>query len=111
MGSPLSSPSLESVRRSSPPPAAGAGASRGLGFGDKVALPEARPLILRLRPALVLVFAALGVAVFDPIYAAATGEILEVVGVRLSVLAGALLAVAVVALVRELVREQRSGQA
>jgi Cu(I)/Ag(I) efflux system membrane protein CusA/SilA len=60
--------------------------------------------VLRHR-ALTLLVAALLVAVLDPIYAASTGEILEILGLRLSVFAGALFVVAVAVLVRELMRE------
>ncbi|MEO7033704.1 MAG: protein kinase [Polyangiaceae bacterium] len=55
---------------------------------------EARSLSRRLRPALALLGGAVLVALFDPIYAAATGEALQVVGLRLSVFAGALLVLA-----------------
>jgi hypothetical protein len=41
----------------------------------------------------------------DPIYAAATGEVMEIVGLRLSIFAGALLLVAVGLGVREALRE------
>jgi len=45
------------------------------------------------------------VAIFDPIYAAATGEVLEILGQRPSVLAGALLLAALGLAAREVTRE------
>ena len=45
----------------------------------------------RLRPAFALLAAAVSIAILDPIYAAATGEVLVVLGLRLSLFAGALL--------------------
>jgi eukaryotic-like serine/threonine-protein kinase len=64
-----------------------------------------RPLVHRLRPALVLLGAAIVIAMLDPIYAAATGEVLEVLGLRLSLFGGALLLLALALGVREALRE------
>jgi serine/threonine protein kinase len=55
---------------------------------------ERRSLARRLRLAIALFAAAISVAIFDPIYAAATGEVLEIAGQRLSLFAGALLLLA-----------------
>jgi serine/threonine protein kinase len=68
-------------------------------------LPQDRTLMRRLRLACLLIGAAVLVAILDPIYAAATGEAMEVAGLRLSVFAGALLLVAVGLGVREALRE------
>ena len=65
---------------------------------------EERPLSRRLRPAFALLGAAILVALIDPIYAAATGEVLEVIGLRLSVFAGALLVLALGLGTREALR-------
>jgi len=46
------------------------------------------------------------VAIFDQVYAAVAGEVLELAGLRMSVFAGVLLLLAVAAAVRELAREQ-----
>jgi hypothetical protein len=53
----------------------------------------------------VLLGAAIVIALLDPIYAAATGEILELLGLRLSVFAGALLLLALGLGIRESMRE------
>ena len=58
--------------------------------------------------ALLLVCAALLIAVLDPIYAAVTGEVLEILGLRLSLLAGILLLLALGAAVRELILEHEA---
>ncbi|HEX7451069.1 MAG TPA: hypothetical protein VF294_02230, partial [Polyangiaceae bacterium] len=94
-------------RASVPPPAPVSGGSIGTGFLTKLdlALPEERPLMRRLRPAFALLGAAVFVALLDPIYAAATGEILELLGLRLSVFAGALLLLALGFGIRESARE------
>jgi eukaryotic-like serine/threonine-protein kinase len=68
-------------------------------------LPRDRTLMRRLRLACLLIGAAVLVAILDPIYAAATGEVMEVAGLRLSIFAGALLLVAVGLGVREALRE------
>jgi hypothetical protein len=94
-------------RASVPPPAPVSGGSIGTGFLTRLdlTLPEERPLMRRLRPAFALLGAAVFVALLDPIYAAATGEILELLGLRLSVFAGALLLLALGFCIRESVRE------
>ena len=68
-----------------------------------------RAIFDRLKPALVAFSGALLVALLDPAYAAATGEVLTVAGLRLSVLAGALLLAALGLALRELVRGEDSG--
>jgi len=102
----VASPLPQAARRSNPPPATDSRAELEVGFVSKLDLthPEERSLFQRLRFALGLFGAALLVAVLDPIYAVATGEILQVIGVRLSVFAGGLLAVALVLALRELAR-------
>ena len=65
---------------------------------------EERPLSRRLRPAFALLAAAILVALLDPIYAAATGEVLQIIGLRLSVFAGALLVLALGLGAREALR-------
>jgi len=94
-------------RASVPPPSPVSGASMDTGFIGKLDLsfPEERPLMRRLRPAFVLLGAAIFVALLDPIYAAATGEILKLLGLRLSVFAGALLLLALGLGIRESMRE------
>jgi len=92
---------------SRPPPSADRSAPFEAGFVTKLeprTLPE-RSLLQRLRAAMVLFGAAILVAIFDPIYAAATGEVLEILGQRLSVLAGALLLAALGLAAREVTRE------
>ncbi len=71
----------------------------------ELVLPAERTLVQRLRPAFALLGGAIFVAILDPIYAAATGEVLEIVGLRLSLFAGAFLVLALGLAVRELVRE------
>ncbi len=90
-----------------PPPPPVAGAPFDTGFVTKVTLesPEDRPLARRLRPALGVLAGAIAVALFDPVYAALTGEVLEILGLRLSLLAGALLLLALGLGLRELARE------
>jgi len=66
---------------------------------------QERGLVQRLKAALVLLGAAMLVAIFDPLYAAATGEVLELFGRRLSFFAGVLLLVAFGLAVREVRRE------
>jgi len=80
------------TRNSRPPASADVSAPFETGFVAKIEphLPEERSLAQRLRPAIALLGAAILVASFDPIYAAATGEVLEIVGQRLSLFAGAL---------------------
>lgn len=85
-----------SIRNSSPPASAEVRAPFETGFVAKIEprLLEERSLAQRLRPAIALLAAAILVAIFDPIYAAVTGEVLEIVGQRLSLFAGALLLLA-----------------
>jgi eukaryotic-like serine/threonine-protein kinase len=94
-------------RASVPPPPPTSGGSLDLSFSAKLELnvPEERPLMRRLRPAFVILGAAIFVALLDPIYAAARGEILELLGLRLSVFAGALLLLALGLGIRESMRE------
>jgi len=66
---------------------------------------EERSLARRLRPALVLLVSAILIAIFQPIYAAATGEVLALFGQRSSLLAGALLLLALGLAAREALRE------
>ena len=102
----VASPLPQAARRSNPPPTTDSRSELDVSFVSKVDLtrPEERSLFQRLRFAIGLFGAALLVAVLDPIYAVATGEILQVIGVRLSVFAGGLLAVALVLAIRELAR-------
>ncbi|MEI9950458.1 MAG: serine/threonine-protein kinase [Pseudomonadota bacterium] len=97
-----------SARNSRPPPSADVSAAFEAAFVAKIdpKLLEERSLAQRLRPAAALLGAAILVAIFDPIYAAATGEVLEIVGQRLSLLAGALLLLAVGLAAREVAREK-----
>jgi serine/threonine-protein kinase len=94
-------------RASVPPPSPVSTGSFDASFVTKLDLsvPEERPLMRRLRLAFALLGAAVFVALLDPIYAAATGEILELLGLRLSVFAGALLLLALGLGIRESVRE------
>jgi hypothetical protein len=62
--------------------------------------------VQRLRPALAMLGVAIVLAILDPVYAVAAGERLMLGGQRLSLLAGAMLQLALVLGVRELVREQ-----
>jgi serine/threonine-protein kinase len=96
-----------SARHSRPPPAQ-VSAPFELGFVAKIdpKLLQERTLVQRLRPAVALLGVAILVAILDPVYAAATGERLLLAGQRLSLLAGALLLLAITLGVRELVREQ-----
>jgi len=93
----------------SPPrsPAPDANAAIETGFVAKIdpKLQQERTLLERLTPALALLGAAVLVAVVDPIYAAASGEMLTVLGLRLSLLAGILLLLALGLAVREVTRE------
>ena len=98
--------SSEPPRRASLPPPAPEPAVPELGFVARIErnLPQERPLLARLRWAFVALSAAVLVALIDPIHAALTGEMLVVFGLRLSVLAGALLLVALGLGARELLR-------
>ncbi|HEX3774341.1 MAG TPA: protein kinase [Polyangiaceae bacterium] len=69
------------------------------------ALAEEKPLLTRLRPALVLLGLSIALAIFDPTYAALTGEKLEILGARPSLFGGALLLVALALAGREVFRE------
>ncbi|HET7543283.1 MAG TPA: serine/threonine protein kinase [Polyangiaceae bacterium] len=95
------------ARRSNPSPSADVSAAFEAGFVAKIEprLPEERSLARRLRPAIVLLAAALSLAIFDPIYAEAAGKVFEIAGLRLSLLAGALLLFALALAGRELLRE------
>jgi hypothetical protein len=88
--------SSRDARHSRPPASADVRAPFETGFVAKIEarLPEEPSLGQRLRPAIALLAAAILIAIFDPIYAAATGEVLEIVGQRLSLFAGALLLLA-----------------
>jgi hypothetical protein len=90
-----------------PPASADTSAPFETGFVAKIdpKLYEERSLAQRLRPAIALLSAAIVTAIFDPIYAAATGEVLEIGGQRLSLLAGLLLLLAVGFGIREMTRE------
>jgi serine/threonine protein kinase len=97
-------------RRRSVPPAAlpsPSGASLDTGFVAKIDIrvPEEQPVVRRLRPALILLAVSILIAVFDPIYAALTGEVLEVLGVRPSLFGGALLLLALALGGREVFRD------
>jgi serine/threonine protein kinase len=98
-------------RRSVPPPAAPAAAPNAgapeTGFVAKIAIqvPEEQPLLRRLRPALALFVVSILIAIFDPIYAAITGEVLEVLGGRPSLFGGALLLLALALAGREVFRD------
>jgi hypothetical protein len=102
------SSSGRSTRHSRPPPSADVSASFEASFVSKIdpRLLEERTLVQRLRPAIALLSAAILVAIFDPVYAAATGEVLEIIGQRLSLFAGALLLLAIGLAAREFTREQ-----
>jgi serine/threonine-protein kinase len=105
---PRSTRSSHPVRSSHPTPSPDVSAPFEASFVAKIeprALHE-RSLAQRLRPALGLLGAAILLAVLDPIYAGATGKVLEIVGLRLSLLAGALLLLALGLAARELIREQ-----
>lgn len=75
------------------------------GFVAKIELPEERPLFVRMRPALALLILAVLLTIFDPVYAAITGEKLEILGARPSVFGGVLLLVALALAGREVFRE------
>ncbi|HYQ03548.1 MAG TPA: serine/threonine-protein kinase [Polyangiaceae bacterium] len=96
------------TRSSRPPISADVSAPFEAGFVAKIDPKslEERSLMQRLRPSMALLGAAILVAVFDPIYAATTGEVVEILGQRLSLFAGALLLLALGLGVRELIREQ-----
>ena len=70
-------------------------------------IPDERTLVQRLRVPIALLGAAILVALLDPIYAAVTGEVLEVIGLRLSVFAGALLLLSLGVAAREVMRERQ----
>ena len=92
-----------------PPPSPDTSAGFDTGFVARVerSIPEERTLVQRLRVALALLGAAILVALSDPIYAALTGEVLEIVGLRLSVFAGALLLLSLGVATREMMRERQ----
>ncbi|HYQ29599.1 MAG TPA: protein kinase [Polyangiaceae bacterium] len=96
-----------SARNSRPPSSAEVSAPFEASFVAKIQqLPEERSLAQRLRPALVLLGVAVLIAIFGPLYAAATGEMLEIFGQRLSLIAGAVLVLALILAVREVLREE-----
>jgi serine/threonine-protein kinase len=104
-------PPRSTSREASPVPSALAptsGTAKDAGSISKVENSPERTLAERLRLALLLVCAALLIAVLDPIYAAVTGEVLEILGLRLSLLAGILLLLALGAAVRELILEHQA---
>jgi serine/threonine protein kinase len=94
-------------RRSVPPLAPQSPSAVETGFVAKIALEafEERPLVRRLRPALVLLGVSILIAIFDPIYASLTGEVLEVLGVRPSVIGALILLLAFALAGREVLRE------
>jgi serine/threonine protein kinase len=119
--------SMPAVRESRPPrsaaPAPSSSWSPELGLGTPASAPrpalpspvssafpldlrqyETRPLMRRLRPAFALLGAAILVAFFDPLYAAANGRTLDVLGLRPSVFGGALLLLALGLGAREALR-------
>jgi serine/threonine-protein kinase len=104
--SPPSAARTRSERRSLPPAAPPKGA-RETGFADKIDRSGAEevPVVRRLGPALVLLGVALLVAIFDPLYAALTGEKLTILGLRPGVIGGLLLLVALALGGREVFRE------
>ncbi|HEY4104624.1 MAG TPA: protein kinase [Polyangiaceae bacterium] len=71
----------------------------------KLELPEEKPLLTRLRPAFVLFGLAIALTIFDPSYAAITGEKLEILGARPSLFGGVLLLIALALAGREVFRE------
>jgi hypothetical protein len=109
----LGSPGPVSARgqRRSVPPAAPepASADRTLdtGFVAKVEVqvPDEQPLGRRLRLPLVVLAVSISVTIFDPVYAALTGEKLEILGVRPGLFGGLLLLVALALAGREVFRE------
>ncbi len=103
----LSSPSgPTSQRRSVPPPAPASNPKPfETGFVTKIGVPEERALLVRLRPALALLVLAILLTIFDPVYAAITGEKLLILGARPTVFGGALLLVALALGGREVFRE------
>ena len=92
-----------------PPPSPDASAAFNTSSLDRVefSIPEERTLMRRLRVALALLGKAIFVALVDPIYAATTGKVLEIIGLRLSVFAGALLLLAIGVAAREMMRERQ----
>jgi hypothetical protein len=96
------------ARNSRPPPSADVSAQFDTGFVARIepTIAEPRSLAQRLRPAIALLAAAIAVAIFDPIYAATTGEVLEIAGQRLSLVAGALLLLALGLAARAVLREE-----
>jgi eukaryotic-like serine/threonine-protein kinase len=97
--------SVPGVRRSVPPPAPLVPGAIETGFVAKIELPEERTLIRRLRPSLALLGVAIAITILDPIYAALTNEQWQLLGVRPSLLGGALLLLALALAGREVFRE------
>jgi len=90
-----------------PPAAPEPSATLGTGFNPTidVRMPEAQPLVRRLRLSLVIFGVSIAITILDPIYAALTGEKLEIVGFRPSLFGGLLLLVALALAGREAFRE------
>jgi eukaryotic-like serine/threonine-protein kinase len=107
LGTP-SPPSGGAQRRSVPPAAPQSANAVDTGFVSKIAfkVPEEQPLVRRLRPALALLGVSILIAIFDPIYAALTGEVLEVMGLRPTVFGAAILLLALALGGREVLRDQ-----
>jgi serine/threonine-protein kinase len=105
--SPPSAPRVRAERRSVPPAAPPKAGPLETGFAAKVERGpvEEKPLARRLGPALVLLGVALLVAIFDPLYAALTGEKLTILGLRPGVIGGLLLLVALALGGREVFRD------
>ena len=110
---PLSSCTSDAMRvaprYSRPPSSADVSAAFEASFVAKIEPPLLRERTLgqRLRPALAPLGAAILIGVFAPIYATATGEVLEIGGQRVSLLSGALLVLALGLAVREVTRRQQ----
>ena len=98
---------VPSQRGSVPPPAPSHPRPVATAFAAKIErqVAEEQPLMQRLRPALIVLGVAIAIAIFDPIYAALTKEQLEVIGIRLSLLGGALLLLALALAGREVFRD------
>lgn len=102
---PISSASALSRSSGPVPPTSGSRPPHaGTAFQLDLRQYEARPLSRRLRPSFALLGLAMLLAVLDPIYAGATGQILKVLGSRLSLFGGALLLLALALAGREALR-------
>jgi eukaryotic-like serine/threonine-protein kinase len=103
--SPPTTRSASGQRRSVPPAPP---ASRGVidtGFVAKIEMPEEPTLLRRLRTSFVLLGGAIAIAILDPIYAALTNEQLQLLGLRPSLIGGALLLFALAFAGREVFRD------